>query len=102
MTDLRRHKASYLTRRLAAARQVLLDPTATDDRRRGARCRMNRTLAVLRALPPIPPMTTELEVDRLARKRRESDAGSPVARSRLSRQAAEALATAALVARWVR
>jgi hypothetical protein len=68
--DRRRHKASYLTRRLAAARAVLADPTATDNRRRGARCRINRTLAVLAQLPPIPPMTAELETDRLARKRR--------------------------------
>lgn len=98
MTDRRRYKASFLTRRLAAAHNVLADPTATGARRCGARKRINRTLAILVALPPIPPMKAELETDRLARKRREFDAKPPVARSRPAQHVAQVLTTAAVLA----
>lgn len=63
-----RHSARYLTRRLAAAHAVLSDPTATDAQRRGARCRLNKTVDTLKTLEPIPPMRRPLQVDVLAEK----------------------------------
>lgn len=70
MSDRRRFKTAYLTRKLAAAHALLADPAATDQARRGARCRLNRSVKILRALPAVPAMKRLLEVDRLADKKR--------------------------------
>jgi hypothetical protein len=59
----RRHKAAYLTRRLVAAHNVLESPCTTLEQRRAARCRINRTIDVLRRLAPIPAMKRRLDVD---------------------------------------
>jgi hypothetical protein len=61
----RTQSARYLTRKIAAAHAVLANPTATDPQRRGARCRLNRAVLVLRALAPIPPMKHGLSIDRI-------------------------------------
>lgn len=71
--DRRRHSTRYLMRRLAAAHHVLrFDPDYrfSDQQRHRARCRLNRTLAIVRRLPPVPLMRRSLEVDRLAERRR--------------------------------
>jgi hypothetical protein len=56
MGDQARYKSGYLLRRLASAHSVLDNPTATTAQRRGARCRINHTMNILRRLPPIPMM----------------------------------------------
>ncbi len=59
MTKAQRMRADYLTRRIAAAKNVLANPYATDEQRSGARRRLNAAIEILRGLPPIPPMSRE-------------------------------------------
>lgn len=59
----RRQSSRYLSRRILAAHNVLNDPTSTDAQRHGARCRLNRSVDVLKRLPPIPAMKRRLQVD---------------------------------------
>lgn len=70
MSDSRRQSARYLSRRLAAAHGVLVNPRATDAQRRGARCQLNRALTIARALQPVLPMKRRLQVDVQADKAR--------------------------------
>lgn len=55
----------YLMAQLARAHDVLADPSASTLKRHAARCRINRTVKALRALPPIPRMRRGLEIDRI-------------------------------------
>lgn len=59
----RRQFSRYLSRRIVAAHNVLNNPMSSDEQRRGARCRLNRTVDVLRRLPPIPAMKRAFQVD---------------------------------------
>lgn len=63
MSKQRRQSSRYLSRRIVAAHNVLNDPMSTDAQRRGARCRLNRAIDVLRRLPPIPAMKRRFQVD---------------------------------------
>jgi hypothetical protein len=65
-----RQRASYLTKRMAAAHAVLADLSASDQARRAARCRINRTLAIIRRLAPIPRMKRRLAVDKKSVRQR--------------------------------
>jgi hypothetical protein len=60
----RRIKARWLTRQVAFAHNVLADPTATEQRRRAARCRLNRMCAIRRDLRLVPAMKRGLDVDK--------------------------------------
>ena len=77
MVKVRRYKSAYLSRQLAHAHNVLKDPTASDQQRHFARCRLNRAVLALRDLEPIPPMKRSLEVDRQRQKAIKRQSLSP-------------------------
>lgn len=64
---MKRNKAPYLTLRIAAAHQLLANPTATDAQRCGARRRLNRAVVMLRSLR-VSRMKRGLQIDKLPRQ----------------------------------
>ena len=70
VSERRRESGKYHERQVRAAHALLTNPRASNVARHGARCRLNRSVVVLRRLASIPRMKRRLESDRLREKGR--------------------------------